>query len=260
MKKVNIALLTVIAITLTLSFTLSPQIQAQSVCAEVSYIKVTPGHWMDFMQIQEMTMELHQARVDEGIITGFTVYRNMFPNGKHDYDFVFVTGYDDYKKSQNPWPQEMIDELYTKEEQADYRENMPKVMSWVGTEMYDNVTRTETWKDTKYLRIGWMQVDEPWAFSKQRKEIIKPMFDEVVSRGHHTGWSLWERESGSTKNKFIFVNGFAEHGDWKQEDIDWEGIFTKVHPDKDFKATRDEVMATRSTVYTEYWEVVMETE
>lgn len=248
------ALPTIIA----LFFALSLQAQV----AEVNYVKVKPGKWKQFMEMEKDSKKLHQGRVDRGVITGYTLYRNLFRGPDQDYDFIMVTSYDDYKKTENPWPQDLIDELFSKEAQEEFMSTWPTVVEFTGTEMYDRVTASELFHETNYILVGRMHVKPAdWGkFKKHRTEIVKPMFDKVVEGKHHSGWSLWEKDGGTRDFKFVYVNGYTGYGDWKTADVPWQEIFDKVHPGKDFNQLRDEIMSYPKTISTELWKVEIRVE
>lgn len=90
---------------------------------------------------------------------------------------------------------------------------------------------------------------------KLRREVVKPLFNEVVKRGHHAGWSLWFKDPHDKKFQYVAVNAYAEYGDWKS-DVPFSEIFKEVFPDKDLNETLDAIINSRTQVNSEYWELV----
>lgn len=63
MKTANKTLL----ILLVLAFTISAQAQYMGI--SVGYMKVKPGQWSNYLELEKQVKEFHQARVEKGIIT-----------------------------------------------------------------------------------------------------------------------------------------------------------------------------------------------
>lgn len=250
MKMIRTAFL--ITAALLLSFT----IHAQYDGVLVSQVKLMPGQWENFFELEKEIEAFHQARVDRGIITSRFVYRNIYAGDDDPYHFIVVTHFDDFKKSEDAFPKEMIDEFFSKEEQAAYWEKAPKIMKVTKREFFDKVAGSETFKPFKYLQITQFYVKpaDRWTFEKQRKEILQPHFNEVVSQGHHAGWSFWKKDPSDKKYQYVSVNTYEEYGDWKNS-VPHEDIFKKVFPDKDFNKTRTEVMGNRVAIKSEYWKL-----
>lgn len=254
MKAINKVLLTIVA--LTFSFTLN----AQYAGATVEYVKVKPGQWSNYMELEESAKELHQARVEKGIITGWRLFRKLYSANNDPYSHIIVTLNNDFNKTENAWPQGLIDELFTEQEQSEFMEKIWASRDIVKTEYYDRVTFAEDGKDYKYLRFNrYLLVPGSGSFEQIRKDIVKPLFDEVVKRGYHAGWSVWRKDPSDKKFQYVAVNNFAEYGDWKNS-VPWEEIFKDVFPDQDMSEASKTVMGSRTLVSSEYWELVMTTE
>lgn len=97
MKTVNRALLTIVALAFT--FTLS----AQYAGATLEYVKVKPGQWQAYMELEESSKKLHQARVEKGIITRWALYRKLYAAQNDPYSHILMTLNDDFKKTQDAW-------------------------------------------------------------------------------------------------------------------------------------------------------------
>jgi len=255
MKAINKAFLTIVA--LAFSFSLS----AQYAGATLEYVKVKPGKAKAYMELEQSALELHQARVEEGIITRWAMYRKMYATQNDPYTHILVHLNDDFKKTQNAYPQEMIDELYTQEEQADFWKIMPATREIVKSEYYDRVTFAEGGQPYKYLRFIRYSVESGtnWSFENMRKELMKPLFEEVIKKGYNAGWSLWKKDPNDLKFQYVAVNTFAEYGDWKNSSH-MEEIFKEIFPDKDLDETREAVISSRTHISSEYWELVLSTD
>ncbi len=105
MKTANKTLLTLLILALAFSA------QAQYMGASVEYVKVKPGQWSNYRELEKMALKVHQARVENGIIVQWHMYRKMYSGADDPYDFMLVHFYDDYMKSNSPWPREIVEEL-----------------------------------------------------------------------------------------------------------------------------------------------------
>lgn len=255
MRTIRAALLTIVA--LTFSFTL----QAQYAGATLSYVKVKDGQQGKYLELEKEALKFHQARVEKGIITRWALYKKMYGGADDPYDYILVQVNDDFMKTENAFPKELIDALYTEEEQSDFMKKAGATRKIVKQEYYERVTASEEYHPFKYLRFirYYVKPEERGLFTKQRKEMVKPVFDEVVKRKHHSSWGLWKKDPHDKKFQYVAVNAFAEFGDWKK-DVPFSDIFKEIFPDKDFDKTVKEIMQTRYQVNSEYWKLVMNTE
>ena len=255
MKTVNRALLTILA----LAF--SYNIQAQYAGASLAYVKVKPEQWGNYLELEKTAFKLHQARVEKGIITRWALYKKLNGGTGDSYDYIIVAINDDFKKTENAFPQELIDELYTNEEQAEFMKKATATREIVKSEYYDRVTTSDVYHPYKYIRFirYYVKQEERDLFVKQRKEVVKPLFDEVVNREYHAGWSLWKKDPHDNKFQYVAVNAFAEYGQWK-ESVPFNEIFKQIFPDKDLDDTRTRVFSTRTHINSEYWELIMSTD
>jgi len=253
MKTVNRALLTIVA--LAFSFSLS----AQYAGATLEYVKIKPGQYKAYMELEKSVVDFHHKRIEEGIITRWALYEKLYASPSDPYSHILVALNDDYKKTENAYPKELIDANFTEEEQADFWKKASSSREIVKSEYYDRVTFAEGGQPYKYLRFIRYQVDKGWEFEQIRKELLKPLFDEVVKREINAGWSIWKKDPNDRKFQYIAVNTYAEYGDWKN-DMQLGEIFKEVFPDKDLDEARKSVMTTRTEINHEYWKLVMSTD
>ena len=255
MKVINKALLPIFALTFSLS------LNAQYAGANLEYVKIKPGQWENYLDLEESVVKLHKARVEKGIITRWALYQKLYTGQNDPYSHILVTGNDDFKKTRNPWPQDLIDEMYTKEEQSEFMEKIWATRDIVKSEYYDRVTFAEGQQPYKYLRFIRYSVEPgtDWTFEQIRKDLVKPLFDEVVKRGYNAGWSVWKKDPNDHKFQYVAVNTFAAYGDWKK-DIPMEEIFKDVFPEKDMNEARETVVGSRTQVSEEYWELIFSTD
>jgi len=251
MKTTNRTLLILLALAITCS------VQSQYMGASVGYMKVKPGQWSNYLELEKQAKEFHQARVEKGIVTQWHLYQKMYSGDDDPYDFIVVSFYDDYMKSQNPFPKELVDEMYTSEEQAAFMKKVGETRSQVKAEYYDQLVASEVFKPAKYLRVNQYKVKpgDRGKYVQSRREITQPLFSEFVKRGHMAGWSLWSKLTYDKEFQFVSVDAFEEFGQWK-EGMPYEEIWKEVHPDKEQSEVQPEYSDLRMPVRSEYWKLV----
>ena len=251
MKTANKTLLTILA----LAFTFSAQAQYMGI--SVGFMKVKPGQWSNYRELEKEAKEYHQARVEKGIITQWHLYRKMYSGTDDPYDFIVVHFYDDYLKTEKPNPKELIDELFTSEEQSAFMKKVGETRTQVKTEYYDQVAASETFKPARYIRLNQYKVKpgDRGKYIQLRREITQPLFSEFVKRGHLAGWSLWSKLTYDKEFQFVSVDAFEEFGQWKSG-MPYQEIWKEVHPDKEISDLQPEYSSIRMPVSTEYWKLV----
>jgi len=251
MKTANRTLLTLLAIAFTCS------VQSQYMGASVGYMKVKPGQWSNYLELEKQGKEFHQARVENGIITQWHLYQKMYSGSEDPYDFIVVSFYDDYQKTQNPFPVELVNEMYSSEEQAAFMKKVGETRTQVRVEYYDQVMASETFKPAKYIRINRYRVKpgEGGTYQQLRSEFTKPLFEELVKRGHMAGWTLWDKLTYDREFQYVSVDAFEEFGQWKSG-IPYQETWKDVHPDKDISEVQPKLRESRTQVSSEYWKLV----
>jgi hypothetical protein len=251
MKTTNKAVLTILILLLAFS------VQAQYMGASVGYAKITSGMNSEFLELEKVAKKLHQARVEKGIITQWHLYRKMYRGADDPYDYIFVSFFDDYMKTQNSFPAELREKVLTEEEWAAFREKAGKVRTIIKNEYYDQVMAADGGKPAKYIRVNRYKVKpgEAGTYIDLRREITKPMQEEFIKRGHRAGWSMWRKLTYDQKFQFVTVDAFAEFGDWKSG-IPGGEIFKEVHPDHNLDETMTKMRESKTNVSSEYWRLV----
>jgi hypothetical protein len=240
-----------------LTFALFIPAQAQYMGASVGYMKVKPGQWNNYLQLEKDAKEFHQARVEKGIITQWHLYEKMYTGTDDPYEFIVVSFFDDYNKSEGGATWKLATEMYTEEERAGFWKRIWETRDMVKEEYYDQVAASETFKPAKYLRVNQYKVKQGDAgrYIESRREITQPLFSELVEGGHMAGWSLWRKLTYDKEFQFVSVDAFEEFGQWKSG-IPYEETWKKVHPDKEQSEVLPEYRNLRMSVRSEYWKLV----
>jgi hypothetical protein len=235
--------------------------QAQYVGARVSYAKVKPGQWNNFLKLEKDIKDYHQARVEKGIITDWEFYEKIFSGTNEPHDFIWVHINDDFKKTENPNPRDLAESLYSKEEIDDFQKRIGETREVIGSEYYDRVMTAEGGTQANYLRVNFYQVkgSDRADYLALREEYIKPIFEHMIKEGHLTSWSMWHKTPYGPDYQYVTVDGFSEYGQWK-EGMPLRAAFDKLFPEDDFSAAGEKLMGTRTLVKSEIWKLVEHTE
>ena len=251
MKTANKTLILILA----LAFAVTAEAQYMGV--RVEYVKVNPGQWGDYRQLEKMALKVHQARVENGDIVQWHMYRKMYSGADDPYDFILVHFFDDYMKSNNPFPQGVVEELFTEQEREDMMKKVWETRTIGKIEYYDQVAASETFKPAPFIRINRYKVKPGQAgrYIQSRREITQPLFSEFVERGHMAGWTMWRKLTLDQEFQFVTVDAFEEFGQWKQG-VPYADIWKEVHPDKVQAEVQPEYASLRMPVSSEYWRLV----
>ncbi len=250
-KTTSKAVLTILILVLAVSM------RAQYSGASVGYAKITRGMNSEFLELEKVAKKLHQARVERGIITQWHLYRKMYRGADDPYDYIFVSFYDDYMKTQNSFPAEIREKVMTEEEWAAFIEKARKVRTIIKNEYYDQVMAVEEGKPVKYIRINRYRVKpgEVGTYIDLRREITKPIQEELIKRDLMTGWSMWRKITYDREYQFVTVDAFSEFGQWKS-DVSYPEVLKEVHPNLNQEETMQKLTESRMLVNSEYWRLV----
>jgi hypothetical protein len=231
--------------------------QAQYMGASVGYMKVKPGQWNNYLQLEKDAKEFHQARVEKGIITQWHLYEKMYTGTDDPYDFIVVSFFDDYGNSEGGDTWKLATEMYSEEERADFWKRIWETRDKVKEEYYDQLGASEIFKPAKYIRVNQYKVKpgDAGRYIESRREITQPLFSALVEKGHMAGWSLWRKLTYDKEFQFVTVDAFEEFGQWKQG-IPYQEIWKEVHPDKEQSEVQPEYAGLRMPVKSEYWKLV----
>jgi len=252
MKTANKTLLTI----LILAFAYSGYAQYSG--ASVGYMKVKPGQESNYLELEKVAKRLHQARLDNGIITQWHLYRKMYSGADDPYHFIVISFFDDYNKTESSYPQELIDEIYTPEEQAEWWKKASESRILVKSEFYDRVMQAEGGKPAKYIRINSYKVKqgERGTYVDLRRKFTKPVFEEYIKGDYMAGWSLWEKLTHDQKFQFVSIDAFSEFGQWKSERPGPFEYYNEVHSGEEIMEIPPNFVSSRILVASEYWKLI----
>lgn len=225
--------------------------------ATVSYVKVKPGKNSEYRELEKQAKEFHQARVDKGIITEWQLYRKMYTGSEDPYEYILVQHNDDFSKTQNAMPRELLASLYSEEEMAEFRKKAGETRSIIKTEYYDRVLGAQGGSRSNYIRVNWYKVKQggEGEYVQLRTDYILPIQEELIKQGHRSGWSLWHKATYDKEFQYVSVDGFSEYGQWKSQ-VAMQGVVEKALPGVDMSEISPKLGETRILYKSEYWRLV----
>lgn len=231
---------------------------SQKLVAEVEYLKLDPGKWMEFSELRKDVMiPYNQGRLDAGMIVGWGLYERLHTGADDPYTHIIVSIYDDYLKTENSVNWKWINENYSEEEVAAMMVKFGETWTMVKEEVYFNVTALKNPADSEYLTIDRIKTfkGQGPAFRKLIKEISKPVFEETIAAGVKSSWSVWQRDRFRTSDSFdhIVVNTYSEFGQWRTWWAPTHKTAEEIHPDLTVEEILEKFDATRSVESIELW-------
>ena len=226
----------------------------------VQYMKVKDGKFSEYLDVEKAWSKLHQKLVDEGNLTGWTLYGKMFGGSYDEYDYITVNIYHDWETYEKPFP----DNFYVDNLGEEVVNKTGEVRDLIRTEIYVNRLLAENTKPNKIIQLAYMKVDHR-DFQKYidvEEKYYKPFHEGLIDAGARNSWGIYQRITpwGGDFN-FVAVNGFdklsqpnAVSGD--AFDAPWEKAAQGVPEDQIDKETYD----AREMVHSEYWRQIMTVE
>jgi hypothetical protein len=229
-------------------------LSSQTVTAE--YMKVTEQSESLYLKVEQEWKKIHKARIDAGLIQGWTLYRNVGAGYKDPYQYVTITWYDNMTKAVTS-PFDGLDESVWGAINEDLINQTGDSRVLAHRDFSYNMESASGSHESKYIVINRMRpTPGNWdAYVKSEREIFKPMFDESIKEGHRNSWGLWQTwpyKEGEIR--LVTVDGFDSLEQRAGEDLG--DLFKKVFPDKDMNKVAQEVTSFRDQAEVELWERV----
>jgi hypothetical protein len=198
-------------------FLLTLSLQSVGQVAVVDYMKVPPGGGSKYLEVEKAWKKLHQARLDAGLILGWSLYEVMFSGAEDAYQYATVTMYkslDDYEKS---FDQSVVSKAYPDYKEKDwdnFGEKTGASRTLTNTKLFYYVVGIDPKDITqeKYLMISTMRVKPTGmeAYEKMEKDWYKPLHTQMIKQGAMEGWSIWGKWLGdATEYQYVAVNSYS---------------------------------------------------
>ncbi len=223
----------------------------------VEYMKVKPGQYSTYLEVEEAWSKLHQKSVDNGYLIDWSLYEKMFYGSEDEYDFMTVNVYPDWATYEKGYPDGYYDQLG--------EEIMTKTSdsrSLVRAEVYTMVVGADNSKPAKFLNLLFMKVEQgnAAAYVDMESKYWKVYQEGLIEAGGMNSWGIYQRivpyGFGGEYN-FVAVNGFesmSQGNNIPQEAYDaaWEKAVADTSDEALDKLTNE----TRLLVTSEIWRFV----
>jgi hypothetical protein len=229
--------------------------QAQYVGAVVDYMKVKPGHNGDYLEVEMEWKKIHEARVKQGHIIQWVLWEKMFAGADDPYHYMTVAIFDDFKKTENSFPVEWVQDNLTEKELDDLMKRTGESRTLVKTEVFHQVAFAENQKPSEYMMLNTMKVtgENEGYYQYLESEIYKPLQEAAIEKGYRSGWSIWSKWPRPVDDyQFITVDGYSEYGQW----MTGENLLEAVHPDKTWEEINKMSNEARTHLTSELWRLV----
>jgi len=236
---------------------------AQTIIAQVDYMKIEPGGTSEYLEVEKIWKKIHQARLDQGLITFWGLYDVMFTAENDPYDFVTINWYTSMDKYENSFSNEILKAAFpdmSDEELTKMLERTEASRRLVNTDMYIRQATSETspTEPAAYFVVNWMTVEPGNAsdYLNMEREIYKPVHEESIKGNFRSGWSLWSRFMGNQlQEQYATADAFSSWSQMMQE-FSYEEILKKVHPDKNIDELNEMTLKLRTMGRSEVWKLL----
>ena len=223
----------------------------------VEFMKVTPGQYSTYLEVEEAWSKLHQKSVDNGYLLSWTLYEKMFYGSEDEYDFITINIYPDWASYEKGYPDGYYDQLG-----EDIMTKTGESRSLVRAEVFTMVVGADNSKPSKFLNLLYMKVEQgnASAYLDMESKYWKVYHEELIEAGGMNGWGIYQRivpfGFGGDYN-FVASNGYeslSQNSNITQEAYDaaWEKAAAGT-PDEAINKLTNE---TRVMVTSELWRFV----
>jgi len=217
----------------------------------------TKGKTEDYLAIEKEWKNIHQRRLDKGLIYGWYLVGKHFTGTTDPYDYITVTIYPSFEAMQNPFPDEIL-EGYDDE----FLQNTEASRDLIRTEIYDTPLITELVKLPRFLHISFMKVDQGMDedYLTLEQDIWKPVHEALIKEGIQTSWSVYRQlypAGNNAEYNYVTINGFSDIRKVSQEPPQgWEEILKTIHAGKNVNQIFSSTYDLRKQVRMELWEIL----
>ena len=233
-------------------------LMAQNPTIILAYMKVTPGHYSDYLEVEQAWKKVHQKAVELDVHNGWQLWRNVHAGANDPYQYITIQWYDNYEHyfGENA-PDGWMDEVYTETEWDELSEKAIASRTYAYEEVAHQVTTVDNPGLVKYILVTRMKVKPGMDadYVKMEEEIFKPYHEELIKRGLMTHWGIWNSwPQKEGKTRYAAMNGY---GNVKQ--LTAPGIEispAELNLDLTWEQVVELTQKTREMVSSELWELV----
>jgi hypothetical protein len=174
----------------------------------VQFMKVKPGQWSTYLEMEEAWSKLHQKSVDNGYLLEWSLYEKMFHGTEDEYDFITINVYPDWATYEKGLPDGYYDQLgeaiMTKTGES---------RSMVRAEVYSMVVGADNSGPSKFIMLAFMKVEQgnTSAYVDMESKYYKVYHEGLIEAGGMNSWGIYQRSVpfgfGGEYN-YVATNGY----------------------------------------------------
>ncbi|QUI25381.1 hypothetical protein HZI73_25135 [Vallitalea pronyensis] len=231
--------------------------------AIMEYMKVVNRLQDVYIKTEEAWKGVHKRRLDEGIISGWYLYKVHYAYEGARHNYVTINTYDDFSRLSNVYPRHMVAEADPEKGYdgfEDMTEDSRKKMFSELSKLIDSCGPIDkTLTNSKYLKVAFMTVDECHKdkYAAMENKVWKKAHQYLVDQGIQDWWALYELEfphGTSVGYQYITVSAVSDFD--KLQELDYWGAYKACYPDGDFDGDYAKTLALRQCERAELWELI----
>ncbi len=230
-------------------------LQAQNTVIVLDYMKVKPGKTEAYLSVEKEWKKIHQKKVDEGICSGWQLWRVHLAGSEDPYQFITINWYDNFAQSFEDYPEDFLNGIFTEKEAGSLFQKTMESREMVGRQMAHLVTGAENCKSSSIIVLNNIHVKPGQGsnYVSLERDIYKPYHEESIKRGYRTNWVVWSIwPFGEDTPDFVAVDGYAS----PEQMMTGEDLLSEVHPDLTWEEISKQTSAAREISGVEIWELV----
>ena len=158
-------------------------------------MKVKQGDGGRYMNMEkEYWKPMHQELVSQGKILGWYLYRIQFSGDGDEYNYVTVTHYQG-SKNFNAFNQELVAKAHPNKKWEDISKETGRGRVLAASRLLQwhlQSFQEDQREPCKYAVLHYMKSTPGFGFFEQRRDYVKPAFDQAVQDGKMEGWGMWQ--------------------------------------------------------------------
>ena len=156
----------------------------------VQFMKVQPGQWDTYLEVEKVWSELHQKSVDNGLLLAWSLHEKMFHGSDDEYDFITVNVFPDWETYEKGFPEGYFDQLGEEVMQKTGESRMI-----IRAEVYQQVASAKNSKPAKYTNLAFMKVEQGNAgkYVNMENKYFKVFHEGLIDAGGMNSWAIYQR-------------------------------------------------------------------
>lgn len=232
----------------------------QKLIGVVDYMKVENHN--EYLDIEKSWQKIHEVRIKEGMIIGWSVYQVMFKSVKDPYNFVTITWYDAFSKLDKGISEKTLKAAYPEKSDKDWEDfytETYKSRIMITSGVFHQQLSCHKGLDhlSQYYVVNEINVKpgKSKEYIKLMEEVYKPLYVEAIKNDQRASWSLWSKWPGNMKDfQYVSADGYVS---LEQIDkVNYVEYFKKLHPEKNIDQISEKIEELRTIANSEMWKMI----